>query len=383
MIESRRQGRSPPDGMTAANWRTHPHAPWAFANVERFLPTARVRKGRAARALASGEPLASVDFVDASGVARTLGAFLRDTHADGFIVLHRGATVYERYAAATAAVSRHLCFSVTKAVTGLVAELLIRQGRLSEDAEAGGLVPELASSGFADARLRDLLDMRDGVAFDEDYADPGAQIHRYSRHFWGAGEGGVATALALLETPRSAGAPFAYRTPVTDVVGLMVERALGASLPDLAGGLWSGIGAANDARWVEDTGGRAIASAGLACTLRDLARLGLAVAEAARGAGSPEWRSAAASIMAGGDRAAFAAADQPTRPGWSYRSGWWIDHDAGAANALGVFGQRLHVAPDDEVVVARFGSHPVASNQGTDLDHARVFAAIRAALRGA
>ena len=45
-----------------------------------------------------------------------------------------------------------------------------------------------------------------------------------------------------------------------------------------------------------------------------------------------------------------------------------------------MFGQRLHVAPDDELVVARFGSHPVASNQDTDLLHARLFAAIRAAL---
>ena len=37
--------------------------------------------------------------------------------------------------------------------------------------------------------------------------------------------------------------------------------------------IWRRIGAANPARWVEDTGGRAIAATGFACTLRDLARL--------------------------------------------------------------------------------------------------------------
>jgi hypothetical protein len=369
--------------MTAANWRAHPHAPWAFANVERFLPTARVRKGRATRALPSGEPLALLSFASPLGEATTLQSFLRETHADGFIVLHRGAIVYEHYASATFPVTRHLCFSITKAVTGLLAELLIHGSRLSEADEAGRLVPELGRSAFAGANLRALLDMRDGVAFDEDYANPDARIHRYSRHFWGAGEGGVAAALAMLEAPRTPGAPFLYRTPVTDVVGMMIERATGSTLPDLAATLWSEVGAANHARWVQDTGGRAIASAGFACTLRDLARLGLAIGAAARGAGSPVWRSCVASVLAGGDRAAFAASGQPTRRGWSYRSGWWIDHDSGAANALGVFGQRLHVAPTDDVIIARFGSHPVASNQDTDLGHARAFAAIKAALRGA
>jgi CubicO group peptidase (beta-lactamase class C family) len=367
--------------MTPANWRAHPHAPWAFANVERFLPTARVRKGRVARPLNPGAALPMLSFAGSTGEPVSLLTFLRDTHADGFIVLHRGEIVYEHYSAATFAVTRHLCFSITKAFTGLLAELLMHRGLISGTTKVGRIVPELAQSAFARASLRALLDMRDGVPFNEDYGDPDAQIHSYSRHFWGAGEGGVVAALATFEGARSRGAPFLYRTPVTDVVGLMLERAAGCTLPNLAGALWEHVGSANDARWVQDTGGRAIASAGLACTLRDLARLGLAIGEVARGTGPANWRASAASILKGGDRAAFAAAGHATRPGWSYRSGWWIDHESKAANAIGVFGQRLHVAPEDEVVIARFGSHPVAGNHTTDEAHALASAAIRAALR--
>ncbi|MGI4878789.1 MAG: hypothetical protein ACRYG4_15020 [Janthinobacterium lividum] len=40
--------------------------------------------------------------------------------------------------------------------------------------------------------------MTDGVAFNEDYADPAAQIHDYSRHFWGDGGGGVLETLRRL-----------------------------------------------------------------------------------------------------------------------------------------------------------------------------------------
>ena len=369
--------------MTAENWRRHPHAPWAFANPAAFLPTAAVRKVAPVRPLPAGEPLLLPAGVPMERGVASLAHVLRETHADGLIVLHRGAVVYEHYAAATSASSRHHCFSITKAVFGLAAELLLAEGALSPDLRAADVAPELAGSAFADATLRSLLDMRDGVAFDEDYGNPGAAIHLYSRHFWGSGEGGVLAALRDLKAPTNAGAPFLYRTPAFDAAGLALERATGAPLPDLVSRLiWRRIGAANPARWVEDTGGRAIAATGFACTLRDHARLGDAVGAAVRGEGDPAWLRAGRALMDGGCRDAFARGANATRPGWSYRAGWWVDHPTGALNALGVFGQRLHVASEEEVVIARFGSHPVASNQATDAVHARLFAAIRDELRG-
>jgi CubicO group peptidase (beta-lactamase class C family) len=132
--------------------------------------------------------------------------------------------------------------------------------------------------------------------------------------------------------------------------------------------------------WVRDTGGRPIASAGFACSLRDLARFGLLIGKAVCGVGPAPLVKAARSIAEGGNRVAFARSGQPTRPGYSYRSGWWIDHHREALNALGVFGQRLHVVPSAELVIARFGSSPTASNQPTDTFHAEWFGAIRAAL---
>lgn len=372
--------RSTPTGMTAENWRRHPFAPWAFANVAGFLPTAMVRKAGSPRPLPFGEPLL---LRRGAGGAPSLPDLLRETHADGFIVLHRGAVVYEHYDHNTNADTRHLCFSVTKSLVGLTAEILLADNALDPDVRVDEVAPELAGSAFGGARLRALLDMRDGVAFDEDYANPDAAIHRYSRHFWGTGSGGVLAALQALNAPIASCAPFSYRTPVIDVVGLILERATDTPLPQLVSDrVWSRVGAANHARWVEDTGGRAIASAGFACTLRDLARFGRALGAAVRGGGEPGWRRAARGLAAGGCRAAFAGPATASRPGWSYRGGWWIDHPAGALNALGVFGQRLHVAPDDDVVIARFGSHPVAANQSTDAAHARLFAAIRKELRG-
>lgn len=52
---------------------------------------------------------------------------------------------------------------------------------------------------------------------------------------------------------------------------------------------------------------------------------------------------------------------------YSYRSQWWVTHnELGAIEARGVYGQRLYVAPNAEMVIARFSSHPVAASVAGD-----------------
>lgn len=360
-----------PEGLTPANWRQHPYAPWAFANPRAFLPTTAVERAAAPRLLPAGPPLDPSLWTN----------LLQETHVDGLIVLHQGRVLLEHYRPSLTPSDCHLGFSISKAVTGLLAEMRIAEGTLDAAARGAELSPALACTAFADASLRSLLDMRDGVPFDEDYANPEAEIHRYSRHFWGTGHGGVAAALRGLPLRvSSTSGDFSYRTPVSDAVALMLEGQAGAGLARLTNPLWNEVGATSNALWVNDTAGRPIASAGFACTLRDLGRLGVTFADGVQGVGSPVLVQAAQAIASGGDQAAFARSNQPTRPGYSYRSGWWVDHPNGAVNALGVFGQRLHVVSAAGLVIARFGSSPSASNQPTDELHAATFAAIRDAV---
>jgi CubicO group peptidase (beta-lactamase class C family) len=76
-----------------------------------------------------------------------------------------------------------------------------------------------------------------------------------------------------------------------------------------------------------------------------------------------------AAIRRGGSAAKFAATrvGYPLLPGWSYRSQWWISHDAhGVFMARGIHGQAIYVDPKAEMVIARFASHPLASNRLLD-----------------
>jgi CubicO group peptidase (beta-lactamase class C family) len=367
-------------GVTRANWRTHPHSVWAFQNLGSFLPVAEVHAADFVRPLQEKLlDLSQLCFSAPDGEAISWAAFLEATHTDAMIVLHRGAIVFEHYANGMRPETPHMLFSITKSLVGLLAEMLIADGVIEEEARAATYVPELEDSAFGQPTIRSLLDMRDGIRFDENYPDPDAQIHLYSAAYWGATEGGVRATLPQTGSVGEAGS-FAYRTPVTDVVGWCIVRAAGKPLAALLSErIWSRIGAEAPALWVRDTGGHEIAATGLNSTLRDVGRLAQMLVDRGCVEGVQVIERAILDRIAqGGDRAAFARSEMATRPGWSYRSHWWVPPEPGRLCALGVFGQRVLVDAPSRLAVVRFGSHPTASNAAKDEIHDRALDAIRA-----
>lgn len=361
--------------VTRANWRTHPHSVWGFQNVCELVPTRAIERGSIVRPLEQAPvDLDGLVFADEDGSGTSWREFIERTHTDAMLVIHRGRIVYEIYRNGMAADRPHLLFSVTKSVIGLLAELLALDGGIDLRQPSALYIPELADTAFGAARLHDLLDMRDGVPFDESYDNPDADIHVYSAHYWGDHGAGVEAALPRLGKRDAKPGAFAYRTPAADVVGWVLRRASGKTLSELVSTyLWSRIGAEHPAFFLLDPDGNEIAGAGLNTTLRDVARLTLLLREPGILPHTVVER-----LLTGGDPAAFAASKQfPARHGWSYRSFWWVRHQpALALSALGVFGQRIFYDPGADLIVIRFGSHPVASSAATDPVHDRAFAAL-------
>ena len=96
---------------------------------------------------------------------------LEDTYTDATVVVHGGRVVLERYAGETAPGTPHLLMSISKSVVGCVVGNLVERGLLSPAHLVTDHVPELEQSGYRGASLRDILDMRSGVEFSEDYTD--------------------------------------------------------------------------------------------------------------------------------------------------------------------------------------------------------------------
>ena len=377
---------NPAERVTRDNWNRFPQSIWAFQHARQLFRSSGVARSQNPRALPVAlADLESLRILGPVGMGMSWRDYLEATHTDAVVVLHRGVIVEERYGRDMTPATPHMVFSITKSIVGLLAEILAAEGAIDLSGLVDHHVPELATSAFAGASIRDLLDMVDGAAFDETYSNPDAEIHTWSPAYWGPKTGqppsaGVYEALIGL-TRRAAppGSRFAYRTPVGDVIGWVLKRATGQALSELiATRLWAPIGAEHDAYLIVDSAGQEIAATGFNATARDLARLALMLLEDGKVGGQSIVPSGAlASLRQGGDRALFAAADQPTRPGWSYRSLWWHTHNAnGAYCALGVYGQRLFIDPTHQLAVVRLGSHPDAGSAPTDSLHAAAFEAL-------
>ncbi len=138
--------------------------------------------------------------------------------------------------------------------------------------------------------------------------------------------------------------------------------------------LWRKLGCDENADMAIDCSGMAMCGGGLSLTLRDMARFGEMMRLGGRFNGHqivPE--SVVAEIARGADPTHFAKSGIATLPGASYRHQWWILHDKfGAYMARGIHGQAIWIAPKAEMVIARFASHPVASNANSVLDHVSI-----------
>lgn len=163
---------------------------------------------------------------------------------------------------------------------------------------------------------------------------------------------------------------FAYKTANAEMLAWIVRRASGKSLAQLLSDrIWSRIGAEQDGYFMVDRIGTESGGGGLNITLRDLARFGEMMRNHGRAANGQQVlpKAVIEDIRRGGDPAKFAKAGFATLPGWSYRNMWWVSNNAdGAYAARGIHGQAIYIDPKAQMVIARFGSHPIAANGAND-----------------
>jgi CubicO group peptidase (beta-lactamase class C family) len=353
---------------------------WTFSHWREFWPTIAVARGTRPASPLNVEPRDDLDAVTFIPLGRTSpmtwAESLAANYTDGIVVLHRGRIVYERFFGALTPQRQHVAFSVTKSFFGTLGAALVADGALNREAKVSTYIPELATSGFGDATVGQVLDMTTAIDFTENYttdAPPTMQAYSRATGFASRSRNGtprsIYSFLATVAKQGTHGDAFTYRTPNTDVVGWLIARATGKSPTIvLSERVWSRLGAEDDGFLVVDDDGTPQVGLSLNVRLRDLARFG----ELMRQGGQLDGQQIIASsviddIRRGGNREAFAKASYPTLPGWSYRNQWWVSHnDHGAFMARGIHGQAIYIDPKAEMVIARFASHPLAGNVNLD-----------------
>lgn len=379
--------------VTLANTLNFPNARWAYHHLRELGPTVAVWRGEMTPAsLPTGtHDLDAIAIDSDTGDRTTIGDWQRDTYTDGLLVLHKGRIVYERYYSGMKPHQPHTCWSVTKSFVGLLATLLIHEGRIDANAKITTYLPELVGSAWGDATVQQALDMTTAVGYAEVFTDPKSDVFQYLFATGliplPAGYAGPRSTYQYLKTLKKNGEhgqAFQYRSVDTEVIGWLLQRVTGKSFSELLSErIWQQLGAQEDAyAWVDPQGAQ-ITSIGLSSTMRDLARFGEMLRLGGQFAGRTVLPKAVVDeIRKGGDREKFKAAGMTARTGYSYHNHWWIAHDAdGTFEAKGLNGQHIHINPAADIVIIKFSSHVVGNTIFTHVVDRNAFEALAKAVR--
>ncbi len=170
--------------------------------------------------------------------------------------------------------------------------------------------------------------------------------------------------------PGEHGGAFSYRSPNSDLLGVVVERASGERVSDLfRERLLKPLDCKGRMSIAVDAEGTARTAGGVSITARDLARIGLMMMNGGMGpTGRVLSQAFVTDTVSGGDKAAWKAGDmsQLLEHG-SYRNKWYATGFAsGAFMGIGIHGQWLYVDPSREVVLVKQSSEPVPSDDLRD-----------------
>ena len=373
-------GFPPPDDklimQPESDYFSFPKLRWTVCHIRELMPTQQVSRGIDSPiplSYAIDESIDAVRFTPLGGEKpMTWKESISANYTDGILILHKDRIVYEKYFGCLDPNGKHAAMSMTKSITGLLAEILVVEGHLDDTAVVSSIIPELTGSAFGSASVRQVMDMTTALDYSEDYSDPNADIWVYAEAASPlpkpsdyAGPNGYFEYLQTVEQDGRHGEVFGYRTINTDALGWIISRVTGKNLSTLlCERIWSKIGAEQDGYLTVDAKGTPFAGGGLSAGLRDLGRLGLLVLNGGQINGHQLFpQKVVENLRAGGDKEAFAKAGYKTLQGGSYRSMWWILHNEhGALAARGVHGQTIYIDPTAEVVIVRFASFPTAKN---------------------
>ncbi|SEO38169.1 serine hydrolase [Pseudomonas sp. ok266] len=385
------QGYPPPREKQIAqnNWDSPPYNRWSFQHMSQLFPVASIHRGSGpVTELERNErSLDGVRFQRVDGAQTDLASFLIDSYTDGFLVLQKGRVISEQYFNGMQPHTLHLLQSVSKTVVGSLVGRLIGQGRIDPQARVSHYVPEVADRGYGDARIQDLLDMRTGVRFREDYTDPDAEFIQLDVASGWRERGDLKSPdsiyglLKSLNKDRDHGQFFEYRSVDTDMLAWVCERACGERLPVLLSReIWSKLGAEQDANITLDCVGTALADGGMSVTLRDLGRFAQMYLQGGHFNGQQIVPENFVRACGRGSTPAFEVLYGfyvKSFPNAAYSNQCWVlDSELGTYSARGVFGQSIYWDPASEVTIVKLSSWPDFINPELTLDTFRACAAV-------
>ena len=315
-----------------------------FRDMESWFAGHEVPAARETRILAPGAPLPDA-------IAAQIRAAMAQTGASGVMVYHRGEVRFEDYGLGFGPEGRWTSFSVAKSFTSTLMGAALQDGFIASlDDPVTDYVPGLAGSAYEGVTVRHLATMTSGVAWNEDYTDAESDVARMASFVLEHGPDATVAQMRELEREAEPGEKWVYKTGETNLIGVLVENAVGLSLAEYAQEkIVEPAGFENGLFWMSDPRGGSIGGCCLSLSLADYTRMGVFVLEGGRNAVPEGWFAEASASHVDFGSSGF---------GYGYQ--WWTY--PGAFGAQGIFGQSITIVPQEDLVLTVVGNWTTATS---------------------
>ncbi len=272
--------------------------------------------------------------------------FLADRKTVAFLIIQNDTIQYEHYFNQYDTASIVPSFSMAKSVTSMLIGCAIADGLIqSVEEPVTQYLPELKGKGFEKVTIEHLLQMTSGLKFNESYVNPfgDAATFYYGRN--------LRRTIAHMKLEREPGTSFQYVSGDTQLLGLLLERALKTKTVTayLNEKIWGPIGMEYPASWSIDRKNNGLEKTFccLNARARDFAKLGRLYLNKGKWGDQQlvpeEW--VAQSIKK----------DTTNGSVEFYQYQWWLPGKNGEFMAEGILGQFVYVDPAKNLIIVRLG----------------------------
>lgn len=347
----------------------------ANRTAELMFDTSRVEAGGEVWALpGESQPL---DFsYEHDGRRRPAREFAERTYTDALLIIKHGRIMHEAYFNRATADTHFMSYSMGKSFNSILVGAALADGSISSVADpVTRYLPELNGTAYDGLTLENLLQMRTGVAWEDNFFVPGPSRDAHVSAFVN-NEGRFVSAARDMRRTGPAGETFNYNSVEAALVGEIVSRATSRPVSVyLSERVWRPAGMQRHAFYVLDGPpgiGKEFTAGAFNAVLRDYGRVGLMMLNEGEANGR-------GILPASWVRESTTPGPGSARPGLGYAYLWWTIEGGAAYTMLGGEGQFLYVDPPSRTVVVKLSHVPVGPDGARANDETFAFLAAAAA----
>lgn len=278
----------------------------------------------------------------------TFDDLLANNKTVAFLIIKNDTIQYENYFAGYTRESIIPSFSMAKSVTSILIGCAIDEGLITSiDEPITNYIPELKKNGLEKVSIKHLLQMTSGIKFNESYYNPFGEAASF---YYGRN---LRKQMSRMKLKRTPGLTFEYISGNTQLLGLVLERALKTKTVTayFQEKLWTPLEMEYDGSWSIDKkkDGMEKTFCCINARARDFAKIGRLYLNKGNWNGkqivSQKWveESTKVDTTEGSDN------------GYQYQ--WWLPSDTGDYMAEGILGQFVYVNPKDNTIIVRMGKN--------------------------